>query len=147
MNHYLRLIEKLSIRPDSDKLSIGRRQEKSLINLMVLFIKALPERVVDGVIHELCHEIKRPAEAFFKDAEKDVEYTCPDISGREKAVVIERLCYVRYCEVNKKRDGYREKNRSTIDRWTSSFNAYGIRGLIPGKSSGRPRKSTNSQGV
>jgi hypothetical protein len=59
-------------------------------------------------------------------------------------IVISRLAAVLYVRdsKDKRKWGFPGASRTTLDRWSFQYHSEGVAGLIPNKSTGRPRKTT-----
>lgn len=141
MRAYLKLIETLSMKPDAARLqSLGRRQEHTLVETVAAFVKALPRHIVRDVVKDLSLDKPTERSPLMDQAERDVDQACPNLSPRVKAIVSRRLAILRQRGDN--HDYYHaDVSRLTISRWSAMYRGLGIPGLVPGKSTGRPRKT------
>lgn len=118
-----------------------------LFDSVMRFFRSLPDDVRNAIIEQLAKDKTEQTPPKFRckhcsdeNRLKAIEQ-CRYVPKRLLDIVTERLCCVltapsqgSYCQCQ-------YLSRTTQYRWMQRYLAYGLTGLIPKKSTGRPRKS------
>jgi hypothetical protein len=110
------------------------------------FIRNIPGKARARLLTRLQSPNHDPRHGYREEAATDVLRACAEmkLSAVDFEKTVERLATIRTFDTWRKSDGY--VDRATYERWSSRYRQHGIAGLVPRKSSGRPRKSVDSTG-
>jgi hypothetical protein len=123
-------------------LTEGRKLK--LARLIYAHLEHLPRDIRFWLGQWFRDSMTKPREPFHCDCSAEIrakaEETCKaaGLTKRSLEVAIERLLFVWDFQSTGEYRG--EPSRASVHRWLVRFNTYGVLGLVPAKSTGRPRK-------
>jgi hypothetical protein len=126
---------------------LGPNQKRNILRNFETFARELPWMMRCDLGRSLLRESPKPKP--FRTlppvdpslvAAVETECSTAGLVGKDFQAAKERLIAVRLWSVNPPTN-YTGASRATLDRWMFRYQASGAAGLVPGKSTGRPRKT------